>query len=100
MVEFALFLCKDQDLQQQSLTHQLKLQLDCHVTKDQSKLLRSTMQNIINLKNTKVISKELTQSTFFHLFQLHTRQSNNTFITLFLLFGLGNIALIMETSSN
>ena len=100
MVEFALFLCKDQDLQQQSLAHQLKLQLDCHVTKGQSKVLRSTMQNIINLKNTKVNSEELTQSTFFHLSQLYTRQSNNTFITLFLLLGLGNIALIMETSSN
>lgn len=77
MVESALFLCKDQDPQQQSLIHQLKLQLDCQVTKGQSKLLKSTMQNIINLKNTKVNSEELTQSTFFHLFQIHTRQSNN-----------------------
>lgn len=72
--------------------------LSCH--KSSVQITEIYYAKHINLKNTKVNSEELTQSTFFHLFQLHTRQSNNTFTTLFLLFGLRNIALIMEISPN
>lgn len=83
MAVFALFLCKDQNFQQQSLTHQsYNYGLNNDMSQKVSpKLLRPTMQNTINLKNSSDLGR-INQSISFHLLQLHTRQSNNPF-TLF-----------------
>lgn len=95
---FALFLCKDQNFQQQSLTHQsYNYGLNNDMSQKVSpKLLRPTMQNTINLKNSSDLGRITKASHFIYCNYTQDNPTIHSHCFKFLLSGLENISHLSQ----